>query len=92
MSDYIGNMPFLWIAVDDPASKSSRRSYIERNAIALLSNYAKPTKVDSPSTSWLGLQSSNDKIRAAGLWNSNHVGEAYDMSFLDELQSYILRT
>ena len=37
VSSIIGEMPFLWLEVDDPPGPRSRRGYIERNAIALLS-------------------------------------------------------
>jgi hypothetical protein len=90
VSDHIGKMPFLWLAVDDPASKSSRRAYIERNTIALLSNYDKPAKVDAPSEYWLGVHSSSEKVRESGLWNSRHVDETYDRDFLDIFGDYII--
>ena len=35
VSEHIGKMPFLWLAVDD----REMRGWIERNSIALLSNY-----------------------------------------------------
>jgi len=38
VSRYIGRMPFLWMEADDTPSSESVRAYIERNAIALLSN------------------------------------------------------
>jgi len=38
VSRYIGRMPFLWVEADDTPSSESVRAYIERNAIALLSN------------------------------------------------------
>jgi hypothetical protein len=39
VSDYIRKLPFLWIDVDDEPGPTSDRAYIERNAIALVSNY-----------------------------------------------------
>ena len=53
VSQVIGNMPFLWLSVDDEPGPQSLRGFIERNAIALLSNYGKPP-IDPPSGSWLG--------------------------------------
>jgi len=47
VSTFIGAMPFLWLAIDDDAGPDSLRGYIERNSIALLSNYGKPP-LDSP--------------------------------------------
>jgi hypothetical protein len=32
-------MPFLWLAIDDEPSAHGLRGHIERNAIALLSNF-----------------------------------------------------
>lgn len=89
VSDYIRNMPFLWVTIGDPASKNSRRAYIERNTIALLSNHAKIDIVDVHSQFWLGQHSSNKDIRSSGLWNSRHVNETYDPDFLNELEHYI---
>jgi hypothetical protein len=39
VSRTIGNMRFLWLAIDDDPGPQSLRAYIERNSIALLSNY-----------------------------------------------------
>jgi len=84
----IGNMPFLWIAIDDDAGPHSVRGFIERNAIALLSNYGKPP-LDPPSPGWLGSHSDRERVRNSGLWNSKHVEESYDTAFLDELDRLI---
>ena len=90
MTKVIGSMPFLWLAIDDEPGPDSMRAYVERNAIALLSNYEKHA-LDPPSRSWLGHYCDKEKIRASGLWNSNHVGEIYDPAFLDELERLIER-
>ena len=82
VSTVIGDMPFLWLAIEDEAGPESLRGYIERNAIALLSNWGKQP-IDPLSTSWLGHLSDREKVRASGLWNSNHVNEDYDPDFLD---------
>jgi hypothetical protein len=84
VSKVIGAMSVLWLSLEDDASPVSRRGYIERNSIALLSNYDK-TALDGPSESWLGQYCNREKIRKSGLWNSNHVDETYDPAFLDEL-------
>ena len=53
VSDRIGAMPFLWVAVDDePGASNSDRGVIERGAIALLSNVTPPA-TDPPSPGWL---------------------------------------
>jgi len=80
VSEYIRTMPFLWLAVDDVPGPQSERGLIERNAIALLSNYDKPA-LDSPSTRWLGKHCDRERVRRAGLWNNNHVDEEYDPRF-----------
>lgn len=88
VSTMIGDMPFLWIAIEDEPGPDSLRGYIERNAIALLSNYGKQP-VDPPSPLWLGRHCDREKVRNSGLWNSNHVDETYDPAFLDVLQRLI---
>jgi len=82
VSQVIGNMCFLWLAIEDEARPESRRGYIERNSIALLSNYNKPG-LDPPSQGWLGHHSDRERVRKSGLWNQNHVDEDYDQAFLD---------
>jgi len=82
VSSVIGQMPFLWLNIPDAPGPESDRGFIERNAIALLSNSRK-TAIDPPSQQWLGHHSDRARVRASGLWNSNHVEEAYDPSFLD---------
>ena len=84
VSAVIGIMPFLWLAVDD----ASLRGCIERNAIALLSNY-KGEPIDPPSPQWLGRCSDRERVRLSGLWNNNHVDSDYDPAFLDTLERQI---
>lgn len=87
VSQIIGQMPFIYVAVTDQPGPESRRGYIERNAIALLSNYGKPP-LDAPSLDWLGDHCDSEKVRLSGLWNQNHVGEDYDPAFLNELEMW----
>lgn len=91
VSEYIRDLPFLWLNVNDEPSAKSQRAYIERNAIALLSNYQK-TVIDARSKDWLGNHSRSEKIRRSGLWNVNHVEESYDSSFLDLLDQKVAGT
>ena len=91
VSDYLRDLPFLWVNVDDEPSADSQRAVIERNTIALLSNYERDA-VDARSDDWLGTHSRSEKIRNAGLWNVNHVDEQYDRSVLDSLQAAIEET
>ena len=88
VSNTICAMPFLWFGIDDEPGNESVRGYIERNAIALLSNFGKEP-IDPPSTTWLGHYCNRERVRTSGLWNSNHVDETYDPKFLDELQARI---
>ncbi len=82
VSQVIGNMWFSWLAIADEAGPDSRRGYIERNSIALLSNFNKPA-LDPPSQGWLGHYSDRERVRNSAIWNQNHVEEAYDTAFLD---------
>jgi hypothetical protein len=88
VSRIIGNMPFLWLSLQDEAGPQSLRGFIERNSIALLSNYNKPP-LDPPSQVWLGRHSDRERVRNSGLWNSNHVDESNDPAFLNELDCLI---
>lgn len=88
VSAYIGQMPFLWLNVDDRPGPESDRDLIERNSIALLSGYRSPA-ADTPSPEWLGNSSDREPVRRSGLWNNRHVDAAYDPSFLDLMESWI---
>jgi hypothetical protein len=84
VSRAIREMPFICLAVVDQVG--SQRSYIERNAIALLSNFRKHP-LDPPSEGWLGHLCGQDRVTQSGLWNRNHVHEEYDAAFLDTLDA-----
>jgi hypothetical protein len=88
VSAVIGAMPFLWIEVADAPGAGSGRAYLERNCIALLSNYRKEA-IDEPSDGWLGLHSPEETIRSSGLWNTNYVNDGYTPAFLDVLEKYV---
>ena len=81
-------MPFLWLAVDDAPGPDSQRGYVERNSIALLSNFIGKS-VDPPSPSWLGRHCNRKRIRRSGLWNAIHVDEDHDPSFLGVLSALV---
>jgi hypothetical protein len=87
----IGNMPFLWLSLDDDPGPESQRGYIERNSIALLSNYRKPA-FDPATKEWLGRRCERDRVRDSGLWNQNHVDESYDSVFLEAFEQLIAAT
>lgn len=88
VSHVIGEMPLLWLSINDEPGPESKRGYIERNAIALLSNFDKEP-LDPPSATWLGHSCNRERVRKSGLWNSNHVNEAYDPAFLSTLEVLI---
>ena len=65
VSRYIGAMLFLWISIDDEPGRESLRGCIERNAIAILSNFDKD-KVDAPSVTWLGRHCNRERVQEIG--------------------------
>lgn len=84
VSEYVRDLPFLWVDIDDEPGPESDRASVERNAIALVSNYEKEA-IDRRSDEWLGRSSPRDKVAASGLWNIDHVEEQCDTAFLDRL-------
>lgn len=88
VSNYIGEMPFLWLDIPDTPDPASRRGYIEENSIALLSCFRAPT-IDSPSPDWVGRYSDRERVVLSGLWNNHHVEKVWDAEFLDEMESWI---
>ena len=91
VSKYIRRLPFLFVAVEDAAGPVSERGLIERNAIALLSNYGR-SALDTPSESWLGKWSGRDRVRESGLWNNNHVDDAWSSELFPALAQAVERT
>lgn len=91
VSNTIGAMPFLWVSAPGGGGPGNPREVIERNSIALLSNFEK-APIDAPSSRWLGHHSGREKVRKSGLWNQNHVEERYDPSFLDALGLAAVKT
>ncbi|WP_436932448.1 hypothetical protein [Halosimplex halobium] len=91
VTEYIGDLPFLWLDVNDEPGPESDRAYIERNAIALVSNY-RTDPLDRRAGDWLGMHSPAPAIRRAGLWNINHVDEPYDPAFLDLFEERVAET
>ena len=80
--------PFIFVKINDAPSPASDRALIERNSIALLSNFQKDS-IHPPSEDWLGYDSDRDRVQKSGLWNQNHVDETYDPDFLVDLKRYI---
>jgi hypothetical protein len=90
VSDYIGQLPVLWVAVPDEASPANERSIIERNAIALLSRDAQRSA--APLSGWLGEHSPRHEIRESRLWNLNYVDDDCAPSFLAVLERAVAHT
>jgi hypothetical protein len=90
VSAYLGAMPVFWVAVAGQSGPSNLRAFVERNAIALLSNHLDP--MDKASDGWLGKSSLSIEVQRSGLWNVNHVNEDYDPRFLDDLEVCVART
>jgi hypothetical protein len=90
VSIYLGRFSLLFLPVDDPPGPDSLRGLIERNAIALLSNFDVPSGIE-PSATWLGFHSGREKVRRSGLWNQRHVDEPHDPAFLGVFEELIER-
>lgn len=88
VSRYIGAMPFLWLDIDDAPSPESQRGYIERNTIALLSNYERPP-LDALSDGWLGRRSNRLFVAGSELWNQRHANETHDSGFIKILERLV---
>ncbi len=88
VSATLRDMPFSWLTTEDEPWTGSQREYIERNAIALLSNYGREL-IDPPSRQWLGHYSNRERVRLSGLWNNNHVEVDYTPEFLDTMERLI---
>jgi hypothetical protein len=89
VTTYLGATRVFWIDVPDPAGRESMRAFIERNAIALLSNVLNPR--DRPSRGWLGRWSDREEIRRSGLWNVDYVLEEYNPRFLRSFEDCVDR-
>ena len=91
VSDAIGRMRVLCLPIDDGAGPGSLRGVIERNSIALLSNYER-FSIDAPSQDWLGHHCAREKVGQCGLWNQRHANETYDPSFLTTFEKLVTQT
>jgi hypothetical protein len=83
VTEHIGGMPFLWLAVRDRAD----RAMIVSHTIALLSRRSEG--LDPASARWLGLTADAGKVRTSALWNVDHVDETYDPAYLDTLERLV---
>lgn len=99
ITERIGNMPFLWVRVDGVDGHIAR-SKIEKNAIALLSDFHGQAAYKQ-STEWLGKhrcdpgdpKPNHKTLAKSGLWNVNFVKcKNYCRLFLDDLEAGIRQT
>lgn len=89
VSAYIRNMPFLWLAVPGESRPDNLRSYIEKNCIALLSNFEADLELDKRSVNWLGQHAPSEKVEKSGLWNRDYVEADYEPNFLSVFEELI---
>jgi hypothetical protein len=71
-------------------ARSALVAVIEAGAIALFSNFDRPS-IDPPSARWLGRRASHHLVGVSGLWNVNHVGERAGRPFLDVFERWLGR-
>lgn len=88
VSQIIGSMSFLYLAINDETGPESLRGYIEKNSISLLSNFNKPA-LDIASNDWLGYKCNRNKVKNSNLWNQNHVEKSYNSDFLDKFEKLV---
>ena len=89
VSLYLRDLSFTILEIEGEASKDNDRAYIERNSIALLSNYNR-LAIDPSSANWLGRFTKKDKIIKSGLWNSNYVDISnVDAEYFNKMRHYI---
>lgn len=83
VTEYIGELPFVCMGIDDDPGPESLRGFVERNSIALLSEFASGNP--GADDEWLGAWSGREKVQKSGLWNNRHVDEDYSPDFVDRL-------
>lgn len=85
VSEYIQSMSVLYVSVND----LKKRRMIERNAIALLSNYCPNIdQLDRHSRGWVGCHSGREKLCNSGLWCEMKKKQC-DPVFLKILAGYV---
>lgn len=89
VSAHLQTMTVPCLPVPDPPGPQSARAFIEKNAVALLSNLPSPQKLDPASLTWLGHHSARSHVRASGLWDINFTDIAYDPEFLGVMQQFV---
>lgn len=90
VSNYLAQLELVCLPISDEPGPDSIRGFIERNAIALLSNIERDS-LDAASASWLGRRSDRPLVRSSGLWNNDHTCEEPSREFLPMLSTLIAR-
>ncbi len=91
VSEYIRDLPFLWINVPDKPGPDSDRAEIEKHVIAMLSHFRR-TNPELYLDGWLGHQSPKPEIYKTGLWNIDHIGGFYSQHVVELIKKYAHRT
>jgi hypothetical protein len=89
VSEYIGNLPFLYLNVPGEPGPNCDRAQIEMNAIAMTSHYRRQMQTPYRSASWLGRHSPAEEIYRTGLWNIEHVSALFSQAILETMRDYI---
>lgn len=89
VSEYVRRLSLLWLAVDDAPGRESRRAFVERNSIAILSNFASASPIDPASKDWLGHSSPRQRVVGSGLWNSEFVDGDTDPGWVGVLERFV---
>jgi hypothetical protein len=81
-SGLIGELPLVVL----PADELADRVFVERDAVALLSNFGR-APIDPASSGWLGRHSKRARVSCSGLWNNDYVDEAYEPSLIERVDA-----
>ena len=91
VSTYLHTLTFTVLEIPGPSSKDNDRAFIEKNSIALLSNYDRPI-IDKCSKNWLGLYSKDNEIINSGLWNSDCVErKEINKNYFDTFEKHLTK-
>lgn len=86
VSEYIGNLGIVFLAVEDEPSPQSDRSKIEKSAISLLSSIN--FSFEFGGQDWLGNYSPRKPIQLSSLWNIDYVNETFSLDLFSMLDQY----
>lgn len=89
VSAYLTRLLVTVLPVLDEPGPTSMRGYVERNAVAVLTQAHAPGEPLPASATWLGHFSGAVAVRTGALWNVRHVGERAEASFLGRLERWV---